>query len=181
MTQRQHIMAIVAALALLGATLTTGSGYGDDHVDTSSVTILPGPLTAILTWASFEEQPEGTAENSQHGYLMLRVLDERGYATGWSVSMSTKNYSGPDGHLSADQLALSPDAISMVRGNPNLAAHSTFSVVPMRTSPSLLWSVPNLSGDGEYDLRLSGTLGIPGDKHTNYLYTVIVNIDGVAP
>ena len=181
MTQRQHILAMVAALALLGATLSTGSGYGDDHIDTSSVTILPGPLRAMLTWASFQEQPAGTAENSQHGYFMLRVLDERGYATGWNISLSTMDYSGSDGHLGADQLALSPGDVSMVRGNPNLAGHSTFSVAPMRTNPSLLWSVPNRSGDGEYDLRLTATLGVPGDQHTSFLYTLIVTIDGVAP
>jgi hypothetical protein len=115
--------------------------------------------------------------NSLDGCLILRVLDERGSATGWNVSMSTMDSSGPDGHLGADQLALSPGSVSMVRGNPDLASHTTFSVEPVRTGPTWIWSVPDLSGDGEYDL----TLGVPGDQHRNYLYTVLVNINGAAP
>ena len=181
MTTRQRILAVVGAVALLGATLSTGSGYGDDPVDTSSVTIHPGPLAAILTWASFEEQSGGMGVNDLNGHLVLRVLDERGYATGWNVSMSTMDYSGPGGHMGGVRLALSPGSVSLVRGNPNLASHATFSVDPVRTSPSLLWSVPDLSGDGEYDLPLGGTLGMPGGQHRNDILTVIVNINGVAP
>lgn len=181
MTSRQHIMAVVGALALLGATFSLGSGSSDDHVHTSSVTILPGPLTAILTWVSVDEQFQGSSVENQDGYFILHVVDERGYATGWHVSVSTLDYSGPDGHLGADQLVLVPGSVSVVRGNPNLTGHSTFSIEPMRTHPSRLWSVPNLSGDGEYDLPLGATLGTPDDHHRNYLYTVIVNIDGVAP
>lgn len=181
MTSRQHIMAVVGALALLGATFSLGSGSSDDHVHTSSVTILPGPLTAILTWVSVDEQFQGSSVENQDGYFILHVVDERGYATGWHVSVSAMDYAGPGGHLGADQLILTPGAISMVRGNPDLAGHTTLGIEPMRTHPSLLWSVPNLSGDGEYDLSLDATLGLPGGQHTDYLYTVIVNIDGVAP
>lgn len=181
MTMRQRILAVVGAAALLVGTLSTGLGYDDDYVDTSSVTILPGPLTAMLTWASFEEQSEGMSVNSLDGYLTLRVLDERGYATGWNVSMSAMDYSGPGGHIGAGQLALSPGSVSMVRGNPDLASHSTFSVDPMYTNPTWIWSVPDLSGDGEYDLTFGGTLDMPGDQDRNDIYTVIVNIDGVAP
>lgn len=181
MTPRQRILAVVGALALLGATLSTGLGSGDDHVDTSSVTIHPGPLTANLTWVSLDGQPEGTSVAGQDGYFTLRVLDERGYATGWNVSVSTIGYPGSGGNLGPGQLALWPGAVSIVQGNPNLAGHVTFCVDPLRKSPALVWSVPYLSGDGEYALPLGVTPAMPADHQRHTSYTVIVNIDGIAP
>lgn len=181
MALRQRIFAVVCALTLLGVTLSTGWGHGNDRVDTSSVSILPGPLTANLTWVSWETPSGNTSTTSSNGSLVVHVLDERGNAAGWNISISTKDFSGPNGHLGAYHLALSPDAITMIRGNPDLTSHSTFSIEPMNTRPSLLWSVSNLSGDGEYDLFLNGTPGLPGDQYKNYSYTLIVNIDGAAP
>lgn len=181
MTRRQRIMAVVGALAILGVTLTTGSGHGDGHVGESSVTILPGPLVTTLTWVSFEEHSLGPGGESQNGYLVLRVLDERGYATGWNVSLSTTDSVHASNNLGTGQLTLSPGAVSLVRGNPDLAGHATFEVDPVRTTPALLWSAPQHSGDGEYDLPLASTHGLPGGQHRNYPYTVIVHIGGSAP
>lgn len=181
MTRRQRILAVVGALALIGATLSTSVGHRDDGVDTSSVTILPGPLVATLTWTSFEKRFACTGTEGQNGYLVLRVLDERGYATGWNVSMSAADSSGSNHQSGNSHLALVPGAVSAVRGNPDLAGHATFGIDPLRTSPSLLWTVPNVSGDGEYELPLVSAPGLPGVQCLSDLYTIVVNIGGGAP
>lgn len=178
MNLRQRILTVVAALALLGATPGTGLGYGDGLVDTSSVTVHPGPLTARLTWVAVGGNPEVMCVQRPNGHLSLRVLDERGNASGWSVSMSIQDDSAPDG---AHGLTLLPGTVTTVRGNPDLSGHSTFRVDAGRTTTSLLWSVPEHSGDGEYDLALTSTQGLAGSQRTNCVYTIIVNIDGVAP
>lgn len=181
MTRRQRILAVVGALALIGATLSTGMGHGDDLAVESSVTVLPGPLVATLNWVSFEKRFACTGAEGEHGYFVLRVLDERGYATGWHISVSAAASSVPGGPPGTDHLTLVPGAVSTVRGNPQLAGHVTFHLDPVSTTPSLLWTVPNYSGDGEYDLPLVSAVGLPGDPCINDLYTIVVNIGSGAP
>lgn len=181
MTLPQRLLAVVVALALFGAPISTSQGKSVDSVDTSSVTIFPGPLTASFTWASFDVPADEVSVQTLDGYLVLRVLDERGSVTGWTVSVSTMDYSGPGGHLGADQLALSPGPVTTVRGNPDLAGHATVDIGSLRTSPARVWSVQYHAGDGEYDLALAGTLGMPVNQPGTHVYTLIVSIDGLAP
>ncbi len=175
MRLRQRILTVVGALVVLGATVTTGVGYEDSYRDTSSVTILPGPLRAFLTWAPAGDYPDSVGMDGQQGHFTLRVLDERGSVAGWTISVSTVDHAAPG------PLALSPGPVSTVRGNPDLSGHATFRVDPVRAIPSLVWSVPRHAGDGEYTLPLIGTPGPTVGQHANAPYTIIVNLNSVAP
>lgn len=182
MTLRQRLLAIAGAMALLGATLSTGLGSGDNQA-TSSVTILPGgPLSAMLVDASVGTPGDDVASGETSGSMVLRVCDVRGFASGWTVSLSAGDFTGPAGHIGADQLSFMPGDMSVVRGNPDITGHATYATDPVRAVSSLLWTAPNHSGDGEYDLALTGTLRLPGDGRLDaFIYTVVVNMYGSAP
>ena len=178
---RQRILAVVGALALFGATLMTGIGHEEDYVETSSVSILPGPLVAHLTWEPFAEQPGRTITKSQDGYLLLHVLDERGYPTGWNVSLAETGSLMSEGQLDNGQYALVPGAVTVIQRKPNLAGHSTFCVDPLHGVPTRVWSVSPNAGDGEYNLPLGITWGGPNDQQRQTFTTIVVNINGIAP
>jgi hypothetical protein len=184
MRLRQQIVAIFVALAMLGASLSTGLGHDnhdDDLVETSSITVLPGdPLSAFLTQASMGLGTEITS-GGLTGSMVVRIHDERGYATGWSVSLTGSDFTGPSGHLGADLLTLTPATTTVVLGNPDLAGLTAFDVAQMSTRPAVLWSAADSFGDGHYELVIDSTLGLPNSSGSGYLYTIIVNIDGSAP
>lgn len=180
MRVRHQILAIVGALALLGAHISAALAYGNDHIATSSVTILPGePLSAIIIGASMN--PQAIPAHGISGSMDVRVRDERGYATGWTLSVGTRDFSGPSGHLGAGMLTISPQTMSTIQGNPDLSGLEVFDLGPMSTHPAMLWRAADAFGDGHYELTISSTLGLPHDPDSGYLYTVIVNIDGSAP
>lgn len=184
MTLRQRLLALVGATALMGLTLVSGASQPDDQAHIS-VTITGGPLLGYLSSASggypAATDPEDS-DGSASGTLGLRVLDERGLATGWTVWLATKNYSGPGGHIGTDQLTFSAGSIAVIGGNANLTGQTTATTGGFGTPDEMRWiSAPHF-GDGEYDLPLNGTLRLPGSARSDaYTYTVIVNVIGLAP
>lgn len=182
MRLRQHIVALIGTLSILGATLTSGVAAGAEGAVTLSVTVLAGdPISAKLTDASMNPLAGDPPALGLSGTMVVRVRDVRGYATGWKLSLGTQDFSGNSGHFGSDLLAISPQTMILIQGNPDLTGLEGFDVDPMSTNPAPLWTASDRFGDGVYEMSLVSTLGLPEGPASGYLYTVILHIDGSAP
>jgi hypothetical protein len=183
MTLRQRLLAMAGALLLLAASL---SGGRSQHADQASIsiTILPGsPLVASLSNPLSDDvvaASRSLRDHDESGTLVLTVVDLRGLANGWTIQVAAQDFSSSNGHIGAGSLALHPERISVLEGNPDLTGHSLSDPLRASTTGMTLWSTANQFGDGAYDLSIDVAMTLPGNAVAG-IYTVMLTIGSSAP
>jgi hypothetical protein len=190
MNLRNRAIASIGAAALLASTVM-GAVAADDGASadvnvkinkiengTVSVSVAESALDPFndLTY-SFDAQ-------TSEGDLVVGVLDERGTAGGWTVTLGASNFNGliATNSIGIDNLALVPGAVQTVDGNAADSSHTASSLAPVTVAQAGFWTAPQFEGDGAYQVNLDGTLQVPaGTLVDEYKSTVTVEITGAQP
>ena len=160
-----------------GADADTGSTGGS--VDqTLSVSVLPGQLTVSPPTESVSlTKAQGQGGGSLTGSLpTVTVVDARGSLVGWRATVSLQSVAGvSDSDLAKATLCVSPDAPTVVAGNPPevSAGHQVCGGVD---DPLQLFFAPPNGGGGTFSDTGTLTLRLPGVHAASAAATLAVAV-----
>jgi hypothetical protein len=147
-----------------GANGNTGStGGGVDQ--TFEVSILPGNLTITPATESVSLAKTNAQGNGGHlaGSLStITVVDARGSLVGWNATVSLQSIDGVSAaDLAKAKLCVSPDAVTVVAGNPPEVRSGQHACAKAGGALTLFFAPPN-GGGGTFSDTGSLTLQVPG-------------------
>jgi hypothetical protein len=186
MNLRKSILSAAAALLILAGAATTNVIAAPTDTGNATVTIAStGVLSVLVSDAAFGTHPYSfTNTVGVPGSLTVTATDERGTAAGWNVNLSGTDFSR-DVNTSFDISNLNLTAGTVV-GVPfggatasasGITASSAAPVLETGTSVTKVLSAAVLSGAGQFDLPMTGSLTIPaGTLVGTYTSEVTVTI-----
>jgi hypothetical protein len=151
-----------------GDTGTTGkTGTNNDSVEQIiAVPINPGPLTVT---PSSESVSFAGADGSNGGRMAgslstVTVVDARGSLVGWDATVSLQSVDGVSAaDLAKAKLCVSPDAVTVVAGNPPEVKAGRHACAKAGDALTLIYA-PSNGGGGTFSDTGGLTLQVPGAK-----------------
>lgn len=190
MNFRSKLVAVVGSALILASSLTMGAAQsapqatGNATVRVTSDTTT-NYLAVSITNANFGAVPYSFQNQQATGSLTVGVVDTRGTAAGWNVSLDATDFRTGDSSQFFDINNLGLGAGTQIglpysSGDP---APSTANMTPQSVSPvqktgvgtSKIWSAAELAGAGKFELPMAGTLTVPGGTLVGE-YTSVVTV-----
>ena len=184
---RNRVLLTTGAMALLASvSLGTVAATPINQADVDvQITPIDGATVTVAVAESlsdpFDDKQYSLIQQTSSGRLDVTTTDNRGTATGWTVSISASNFVrtvnttvGAD--IPVGNLALSGGTVTKTPGSGNYPSSVT---VPasMPAASTQLWKAISNEGDGQFLLPLNGTLTIPaGTLVDKYQSTVTVTV-----
>jgi hypothetical protein len=159
----------VSANGAGGDTGTTGNtGTNNDSVEQIiAVPINPGPLTVAPSTESFsfaKTHGQGNGGPLAGSLSTVTVVDARGSLVGWDATVSLQSIEGVSaGDLAKAKLCVSPDAVTVVAGNPPEVKAGQHACAKAGDALTLFYA-PTNGGGGTFSDTGSLTLQVPGAK-----------------
>jgi hypothetical protein len=150
-----------------GDTGTTGNtGTNDDSVEQIiAVPINPGPLTVTPSSESVSlanANGQGNGGSLAGSLSTVTVVDARGSLVGWDATVSLQSVDGlSPADLARAKLCVSPDAVTVVAGNPPEVKAGQHACAKAGDALTLFYAPPN-GGGGTFSDTGSLTLLVPG-------------------
>jgi hypothetical protein len=181
---RTRLAATIGAVALTlvtaGPSLAATTSNADVDVKVNTIDGATVSVTIAETTAFNDVTYNLTTPVPSYGRLTVTVLDNRGTAGGWTVSLKATDFKRTNTSVGADiavsnfsLVPASPGRVSGVGAIPT----TTFAQSPVQSSSTNLWKANANQGDGEFALPLNGTLSVPaGTLVDTYTSTVTADI-----
>lgn len=194
MNFRSKLVAFVGSAFLLAGTVISG-GAQSAPTATGNATIRvtsdtnTNYLAVSITNADFGGVPYSFQNQTRSGSLTVGVIDTRGTAAGWNVTLSASDFQTATGSQFFDisNLSLTPGTqigVPYVTGDPvpstaGLTASGAAPVQETGTGSTKIWSAGVLAGAGQFALPLTGSLTVPGGTLVGD-YTSVITVSIVS-
>lgn len=163
----------------IGTTALAQQDPVEKPVQVEVKTIVGAQVTYTLAEVGTNGFPATTfsfKDETTTGDLLLTVTDNRGSAEGWNLKVSATDFKGetPTNTFSAARFSLAPGTVVVNKGqdDPKPTAKS----VTMSTTPKELFNAEEGSGNGEYQVTLTGTIVVPGATLAD-TYTTTITVE----
>jgi len=181
---RTRLAATIGAVALTlvtaGPSIAATTSNANVDVKVNSIDGATVSVTIAETTAFNDVTYNLTTASTSSGVLTVDVLDNRGTATGWTVTLKATDFMRSNTSVGADiavsNFSLSPQSPSRVSGVGTIPT-TTFAQSPVQSTSANLWKANSNEGDGAFRLPLNGTLNVPaGTLVDTYTSTVTADI-----
>lgn len=190
MNFRSKLVAVVGSALILASSLTMGAAQsaptatGNATVRVTSDTTT-NYLAVSINSADFGGVPYSFQDQTATGSFTVGVIDTRGTAAGWNVTLNATDFKTGDSSQFFDisNLSLTAGAqigVPIASGDPmpstaNMTPSSAAPVQETGTGTTKIWSAQALAGAGQFELPMAGTLKVPGGTLVGS-YTSVVTV-----
>jgi hypothetical protein len=184
MNLRHRIAATVGAAALAAIAVIPGyaatTSSADVDVDVNTIDGSTVSVQIAETTPFNDVTYNLTTAQTSSGALTVTVLDNRGTATGWNVTLKATDFirsnTAVGSNIAVSNFNLTPGAPTRTSGVGAIPT-TTFTQLPVQSTSNPLWTANNNQGDGQFALPLSGSLNVPaGTLVDTYTSTVTADI-----